>query len=80
MKKLNGFTLFELMIVIAIIGMIAAFVAPSLMGSDDPDASNEFWNKQSVKSCLNEAELTLAECQQNADYLFPVTSRQSAVR
>ncbi|OKY27596.1 type II secretion system major pseudopilin GspG [Thalassotalea sp. PP2-459] len=41
MKKVSGFTLLEVMIVLVIIGIIASMVVPNLMGSQDTARSQK---------------------------------------
>ncbi|WP_286234424.1 type II secretion system major pseudopilin GspG [Thalassotalea sediminis] len=68
MKKVSGFTLLEVMIVLVIIGIIASMVVPNLMGSQD--------TAQKQKAVIDigtlESALTLYRSQ---NYDYPTTEQ-----
>lgn len=68
MKKVSGFTLLEVMIVLVIIGIIASMVVPNLMGSQDTA------QKQKAVIDIGSLESALA-LYRSQNYDYPTTEQ-----
>src|SRR5512141_2196545 len=55
MKKISGFTLIEVLVVVAILGILAAIVVPRIM--DRPDEARRVAAKQDVASSVQALKL-----------------------
>lgn len=65
MKRRSGFTLFELLIVMAIIGLLLAFLVPNLLGAKDRA------KETAVKSVMHSVQLAV-EAYEMENEVYPI--------
>jgi general secretion pathway protein G len=65
-KKQRGFTLIEIMVVVVIIGILAAFVVPKIMSR--PDEARVIKAKQDIRTIVNQLNLYKLD-----NYRYPST-------
>lgn len=67
-KKNNGFTLMEILIVVVIIGTLAAFVAPRFF--DEPGKARQVSAKQQIKGLMTALEMYNLD-----NHMYPTTEQ-----
>ena len=65
MKRKNGFTLIEILVVIGIIGLLAVFMVPNLLGAQDRA------KEAAVKSVMHSIQLAI-EAYNMENYTYPI--------